>query len=509
MSNKPRAILFPAHDWAVVRAAHFASEMKKRRGLAGIALVHGTKDARCALQTKAFDEVVDVVRDFNLAGADAEASANSRALADFERAYGGASIWQCVVQDARRRYKKYSLTRYTPNQILKYLSHAARELEPIFSRWDVIAVVGDLTSPVYRMVYQMGGTARPYLVPVTARFFHRFYFDDDMYMGWEECVRAYRRFWREGVPPEVGAVVDPIVEEIGRANLRPTYFDDALAQAAKGWFLRRLRPSVWADHARDFWFDGIVDGPKNPEGLHWSYWLPPRNIARRAQYALRRFFYHRHAVKRIPDGVRYALFLPNSEPEYTLDVQGWPFADQASLIRVIAQSLPVDMLLLVKDHPLMVGARPIEFYRRILRLPNVRLISESCLSQELLRASRLVFTITGTIALEAVCAGIPAIMFGKMFFDQLEGVTVIRDLYELSGAIDLALTRGATDFGRSARAALAAMFTCSYPGRIDSSALDAAEVSAGNRSALGEALEEELCRRGTLVQPGSQKLEVT
>ena len=454
MKQKRQAILLPAHDWLVEVAANFAREMARRRGLAGIALVHGSKDARQALHTNAFEEVVDVVKDLDLGAADANASNNLKVLESFERAHGGACLWQYIIQDARRRYKKYGLQRYNYNQILEYLSHSAGQLESVFSRWEVLAAVGELTSPLYRMAHQMCGVERPYLAPMTARFFHRIYFDDDLYLCWNACVRTYHQFLQDGIPPEVEEIVRPMVQEIGQGKLRPTYFDAARAKAAKETVPGSARPSAWAGYAQGIWFDNVVDGLKNPDGEHWSYWLPPRNIARRVQFALRSRFYHRHALNQVPDDGRYALFLPNSEPEYTLDAQGWPFSDQASLIRTIAQSLPVDMLLLVKDHLFMAGQRPIEFYRRILSLPNVRLVNERIYSQDLLRASEIAFTVTGTIALEAVSSGIPAIMFGKAFLNHLEGVTVIQDLYELPGAVQSALNGSSADFGRSARAML-------------------------------------------------------
>jgi len=491
-SCKPEAILFLAHDWQVELAAEFAAELKRRRGLAGVALVHGTKDKLCALRSNAFAEVADVVGDFDLSSADARAAENLIALKDFEAAHGGASVWQGVMQDARRRFdSRYSLKRYSYNQLLDYLGHALRTLESVFSRWSVLATVGQLTNPVYRMAFHMG---RPCLIPVTARFFHRFYFDDDIYLRWEDCVETYRRYMRDGIPAELGAEADAMAHKISVAKLRPTYFDAAVTQAGNNSLLRRLRSALSLHHAEDIWFDGVVDGKKNPEGVHWSYWLPPRNVARAAQWALRKRWYRRHALHTIPGGAPFALFLPNSEPEYTLDVQGWPFADQASLIRAIAESLPIGMLLLVKDHLLMVGARRLSFYRKILHLPNVRLVAETVSSQELARASRLVLTVTGTVALEAVASRVPVIMFGKVFLNDLAGVSVVHDLYELPKTISTVLDGTGVDYDRSASAMLAAIFNSSYPGRIDAER----NVASCNRQALGDALEAELCRRGIL-----------
>lgn len=497
MTLNRKAILFPAHSHLIDLAAQFGAELKRRRGIASVAMVQGTQDAWRARRLEAFDEVVDVVADLRLGQADAHASRNLQVLSAFEQAHGGSCIWPSIlqVQDRGLRFK-----RYTYNQLLEYMSHSVAELESVFSRWDVLAALGELTSPIYRMGYQMCGKERPYLVPMTARFFHRIYFDDDMYLRWGHCVQTYRNYLRSGIPAEFETVVEPVVRGIAGDGFRPVDFDVSMNRAAKDSGLRRVRPGLWADYAEDIWFNNIIDGAKSPQGRHWTYWLPPRKIARWIQWGYRRNYYHRKALPGIPEKTRFALFLPNFEPEYTLDVQGWPFADQASLIRSIAQSLPVDMLLLVKDHRLMVGPRSAGFYRRILELPNVRLVDERIYSQDLVRASVLALTVTGTVALEALCCGVPVIMFGEVFSNQMEGVTLVRDLYALPEAIEAALKSEEVDYRRSARAALAAMYACSYPGRIDGHMLDPVEMPPDYRIALGDALEAELCRRGLLAQ---------
>lgn len=502
MEAKRKTIMFPAHGALIDLAAEFAQELKRRRGIDSIVLLQGTRDAIRARRMDVFAEVVDVVADLRLDSSRENLAGNLQALTAFERKYGGPSVWQFIVQDAWWRVKHYSYP-----QVLQYMSHAVEVLESLFARWDVIAAVGELTSPVYRLVHQMFGQQRPYLCPMTARFFHRIYFDSDVYLRWEECLRVYRRFMENGFSQEVDAMVASVLQGIRESRLRPVYMDVNFKRAAKDSGLRRVRPRVWAIYAEDIWYNNIIDGPKSPQGLHWTYWLPPRKLARWAQWAFRRRYYHRRAITRIPPNARLALFLPTTEPEYTLDVQGWPFTDQASLVRSVAQSLPVDMLLLVKDHQLMVGPRSIDFYRRILKLPNVRLVDERISSQDLLRASKIVFTVTGTVALEAVCCGVPAMMFGRVFINELEGVTVVRDLYELPAAIESALKGTEVDFDRSARAMLAAMYTCSFPGRIDAHLLDPGEMPPGNRLDLGNAIEEELGRRGLLAgDPGEEPL---
>ncbi|MBI2405085.1 hypothetical protein HYV22_02805 [Candidatus Gottesmanbacteria bacterium] len=71
----------------------------------------------------------------------------------------------------------------------------------------------------------------------------------------------------------------------------------------------------------------------------------------------------------------FAFFPLHYEPEISLLLLA-PFAtDQLYLVRQIAKSLPLHFKLYVKEHPVMVPYRPRSYYKKLKKIPNVKLIS--------------------------------------------------------------------------------------------------------------------------------------
>jgi hypothetical protein len=67
-------------------------------------------------------------------------------------------------------------------------------------------------------------------------------------------------------------------------------------------------------------------------------------------------------------------------------------------------------LIMVKDHPLQFGFRQVAFLDRLRTLPDVVLIPYDISGNELLSMSGVTFTCTGTLGMQAVLYGIPAIV---------------------------------------------------------------------------------------------------
>ena len=488
-------LVFLSHSGLLPVHAAFAEEAKSRLGLRSVAVTHGRADLERARRLP-FDEVIDLVKGWEFRRAAARKPGNLEALRRFEERCGASVVWPAILQDRALG------TRYSEAESLDYLVHALKILAPLIEATSTLAMLGELTLPAYHLAYHLRRPTQPYLIPMTARFFRRFYFDDTKYLEWPEVPKLQRSFLAHGVPADLAAVADSVIDGIREGAVRPVYFDAAMAHArtegrwAMQFSHRRLR-FLW----EEMFGEGLGRSRRNPQLVPPIHWLPHRKLeryfSRRAQIA----FYRQHALETPPYGRRFALLLPNHQPEYTIDTQGWPFADQPGFIRLVATSLPADMLLLVKDHRLMVGARPPGFYEEILRVPNVRLLDHRLPSQALIASSSLLVTVTGTAALEALCLDRPVIMCGRVFLADLEGVHVVRDMYELPATIR-AHASSPCESRPLARAALAAMHACSYPGHpfYLGYKQDLDIVSAADQQELGAALAQELARRG--VVPG-------
>ncbi len=129
----------------------------------------------------------------------------------------------------------------------------------------------------------------------------------------------------------------------------------------------------------------------------------------------------------------YILYPLHTEPELVLAQFARPFLNQVEVIRNISLSMPVGMKLLVKEHPMMVGRRPVSYYRKILDIPNVRLVDLDLPSESVLKNAKMCVVIRGAIGLEAVIKRIPVVSLGKTMFDLLPDCMFrkCRNLYSL------------------------------------------------------------------------------
>lgn len=166
-----------------------------------------------------------------------------------------------------------------------------------------------------------------------------------------------------------------------------------------------------------------------------------RAVFRRTLLPLRRFLLNRYFLKhRLSDiqkvNKAYAFYPLHTEPELTLHVYAREFVNQIEIIRLIAQSLPTGMALVVKEHPATVGRRKISYYKKLLQIPNVILIKTDTSAFDIIQGSSIVFVITGTTALEAIYIGKPVIYFGHVPYSYLPSHTVQRaDIYRFSDQI--------------------------------------------------------------------------
>lgn len=128
---------------------------------------------------------------------------------------------------------------------------------------------------------------------------------------------------------------------------------------------------------------------------------------------------------------KFAFFPLHCEPEVAL-LQIAPFyTDQLHLIRQIARSLPISYKLFVKEHPAMLNYRSRKYYRELLAIPNVRLVSPYVKSNDLVRSANLVCIITSTVGWEATLLRRPVITFGHVYFNKLSFVKNCRDIEQL------------------------------------------------------------------------------
>ncbi len=128
---------------------------------------------------------------------------------------------------------------------------------------------------------------------------------------------------------------------------------------------------------------------------------------------------------------RFAYFPLHIEPEIAIMRYAPYHTNQIEIIRNIARALPIDMYLYIKEHPGMVGYRTREYYKEILRIPNIRLISPNIPGSELSKRAVITTVITSTAAWEALLCGKPSLTFGNTYFNDIPGVERCRAFDDL------------------------------------------------------------------------------
>lgn len=89
---------------------------------------------------------------------------------------------------------------------------------------------------------------------------------------------------------------------------------------------------------------------------------------------------------------------------------------ESDIIRHLSKELPVELKIVVKESPMMIGERPYSYYKVFLDLPNVILADPLISSKSILRRARGVAGISGTTMLEAAFLQKPTLTFGNPEF---------------------------------------------------------------------------------------------
>jgi hypothetical protein len=157
-----------------------------------------------------------------------------------------------------------------------------------------------------------------------------------------------------------------------------------------------------------------------------------------------RFSYlENHSIKKLNTSDQL-IFLPlHVDPEGSFLLNALYFTNQLEVIKHVSKSIPINYTLIVKEHPLMNtrGWRKKAFYDEIINLPNVKLISTSISTHDILKKVKLIVTISSTAGLEASFYGKPSIVLVDTIYDQLPSVTKLDKISNLSLKIKEALEK--------------------------------------------------------------------
>jgi hypothetical protein len=158
----------------------------------------------------------------------------------------------------------------------------------------------------------------------------------------------------------------------------------------------------------------------NPLRTHFN--LFARNVRRRFKVGRVRRLYR----EPVP-GESFLFYPVHFHPEASTSILAGTYLDEYEVIRNIAFSLPEGLRLYVKDHPSAWGYPSLDFYRRLGRLPNVRLLAPDAPTKQLIKASSGVITLTSTVGYEALLLKKRVFLYGRVFYEFHRGVVRIEN----------------------------------------------------------------------------------
>lgn len=156
--------------------------------------------------------------------------------------------------------------------------------------------------------------------------------------------------------------------------------------------------------------------------------------------------YYQKCSKDVDYSKKYIYFPLHFQPECTSNPRGGGiYYQQIIPIRILAESLPNDVYIYVKEHAAQLyGAREKGFYDELCSIPNVALVKPETDTYELIQHSVAVSTLTGTAGWEGVFYQKPYIMFGYWVTQHMPGVYRVRTKEECKAAVDSILQGGDT-----------------------------------------------------------------
>jgi capsule polysaccharide export protein KpsC/LpsZ len=154
-----------------------------------------------------------------------------------------------------------------------------------------------------------------------------------------------------------------------------------------------------------------------------------------------KFLFQKNIYDSLDENDKFFLFPLQSQPEYSTLILARYFSDQVNTIKNAAFTLPFPYKLYVKEHPIVQGDRPKNFYRKIKQIPNVVLVSPYENVENLIKKSQGIVTLTGTIGMEAALAGKPVYVLGDVFYSYHPWCRKVKGFEELKQRIEADLNR--------------------------------------------------------------------
>lgn len=146
-------------------------------------------------------------------------------------------------------------------------------------------------------------------------------------------------------------------------------------------------------------------------------------------------FYNDNCLKNPNLNIKYIYFPLHYQPELSTSPLAENYFTQELIIESLSKSAPDNIEIYVKDHPRLSFNRTVSFYKKILLMPNVKLLPTNVNSYKLIDNSIAVATATGSVGWESFHRNKPVIMFGRRFYQYAPGIFKVNSVDDCANII--------------------------------------------------------------------------
>ena len=424
-------ILFVSHSELLELDSIFAKSAKENFGYESIVIVHGDMEAKKAVEL-GFTQVFDIslsMEKINLPYKERKNIVTT--LSGLELDYGKGSILEDIITDRNLN------NRLTEEWSLFYLFRVYEIINEILLNNTIVFGIGEVNYASYRLIRKILAVNKiDFFIYIGAPLFdNRFFIDKSFFL---ESKLFQKELSQTKVIPkpliiEFKSIISALL--VGKEPVNTKIEREKIWDGEETLFqkLKRNALSKNLEFWKKYYFskkgkDGLPFRPLKKEMLI-------HNIIKRRIASRNRKKIYQNLTYSVDFSEKYCIYFLHHTPEYTIDTLGGPFRDQIFLIKTISESLPLNQTLYVKEHVVMIGLRPSIVYQNISKIPGVKLISNDITSHRLIKKANIVFTVSGTAAIEAMINDVPAIMFSHYINSSFPGIHRCLNLFKLSKLI--------------------------------------------------------------------------
>lgn len=327
--------------------------------------------------------------------------------------------------------------RYPQKQIIRILAGIVHFWKRTLSYARPDVVIGEVACATEWIALVLARRMEiPYLIPYATPVTNRFFFIDEPAGVWTRMQSDYDERIQNRLTPQEARTAESFVKAFRLNKSKPQFLE---------WSERSpFNPSLsrlWRRMERiPFRIQSYIEsGPYEVGSYHGTPpWRPMwQEILRMCRHVFSESALFEQNIPSEP----YIYFPLHVQPEFTTDVRAPSLTNQIAVIENISKSIPITHHVVAKEHPGMRGERKLNYYRQLKSLHNVRLVSPSVDSHELIKRSHAVVTITGSSAWEATLHEKPVIALGPLCYGFCDLIYRCRDIANLSMYVDKALNR--------------------------------------------------------------------